>query len=128
MHRIFYQVAAHQVRLNVEELAAAGIKRRGKMAKGRYSPDGLISRQAARWLHDSRLIVAIPSQGGVTESPMRTEGNGENGNIHASHSQIRSMHRYDITLAAARKFLRRLSHSGPLTFFRVDAIRKPRGY
>jgi len=33
------------------------------MAKGHYSPEGLISRQAA--LHDSRLIVAIPSQEGV---------------------------------------------------------------
>lgn len=41
------------------------------MAKGRYSPDGLISWQAVLQLHDSRLIVAIPSRGGCQNPPMR---------------------------------------------------------
>lgn len=67
------------MRLDVEELVAAGIRQRGKMAKGRYSPDGLISRQAVLELHDPRLIVAIPSQGAGREGrcqnpPMRTKG------------------------------------------------------
>lgn len=35
------------------------------MAEGRYSPGGLISRQAVLQLDDSRLIVAIPSHEGV---------------------------------------------------------------
>lgn len=88
------------------------------MARGRYSPDGLISRQAVLQLHGSRLIVTIPSQGVVRIPDEDEGGTWENGNIHASRSQIRSMH----------QFLRRLSRFGPLSFFPVGAIQKPRGY
>lgn len=87
------------------------------MAKGRYSPDGLISRQTELQLHDSRLIVAIPSQGGV-----RIPDEDENGNILASRSQICSMYKYDIT---------RISSSFPsfgLLYRFPLAIRKPHGY
>lgn len=73
------------------------------MVKGRYSPDGLISWQAVLQLHDSRLIVAIPSRGGCQNPPMRMGMADRNENIHMYRgSQVRSMHRYNITLAPAR--------------------------
>lgn len=61
-YRVLRNFVSHRnapVRLDVEELIAAGTK----MAKGRYSPGGLISRQAVLQLDDSRLIVTIPSHG-----------------------------------------------------------------
>lgn len=115
------------VRLDVEELIAAGTK----MAKGRYSPGGLISRQAVLQLDDSRLIVAIPSHG---NGGVRIPDEGETRRRVAPRqrrsdtSQPGTLNRWYVGHMRA-KFLRRLSRlSRTIVFFPRHPIWKPCAY